>query len=135
MSTIKITGLFLALAIIAALGCSKPEDKFVGHYSGTIQLAQKFQDQLANLPPAVAAKAKSQMDQMKFDLELSKDKTYTVTGTMPMQGPLAETGTWVLADKAITLSEKTETVNGKPVPNPDTKPKNLTFGSDPKVLT
>ncbi len=127
-----------ALLAIAAAGCSKPEDKFVGHYTGQMQFSQKTQVDLAKAPPQLAAQLKDQLGGLKMDLELKKDKTYTATATIPSsQTPSTNvsTGTWAFEDNKLTLTDLNETVNGKPSPLTDKKPQVLVPAADGNSLT
>jgi hypothetical protein len=138
----KLASLAIAAAILSA-GCAKPEDKFVGHYSGKLQLSKQAEDKLATAPPAAAADLRNQLSAVKMDMELRKDMTYTVTANFPAArssiGQSASTtdtaiGTWTVADKKLTLMDKTETVDGKTTVVKDNPPQVLVFDPAAKTL-
>lgn len=135
----------IVIAVVAS-GCAKPEDKFVGHYTGALQLTPAAQAQLSQQPPQIAAMLKSQVTGLKIDLDIRKDRSYTVNATIPGgQAPGQSArgsstndvsdGTWTLAGNKLTLTDKTETVNGKAARVTDHNPEVLVVGRDPKILT
>ncbi len=96
--------LLVAVAATLLVGCGKPEDKFVGNWTGKVEFPKEAMDTLkAMLPPADFAKAEKDIKEAKIDLELKKDKAYSITSVT--QGkPSTVTGTWTLSEDAKTLT-------------------------------
>ena len=127
-------GFALALAALLMAGCSKPEDKFVGHYTGKVQITPQAEKALSALPKQAQAQTRSQLQSLNVALDLKKDKAYTVSMSLP-DGAYTGTGTWSLTDNKISLVTQTETSNGKTVTVTNKGSDVLTVGPDPKVLT
>ena len=129
-----LTPLVAAVALVAT-GCSKPEDAFVGHYTGKVALSQKATDQLAKMG-AMGTALKEQMSKATMDLELKKDKTFSMTSDMHMGGPASNaSGTWTLVNNQITLAPTSETAAGKASPVPANQTMKLNASADKKTLT
>jgi ABC-type Na+ efflux pump permease subunit len=96
--------LLVAVAATLLVGCSKPEDKFVGNWAGKVEFPKEAMDTLkAMLPPADFAKAEKDIKEAKIDLELKKDKSYSITSVTENK-PSTVTGTWTLSEDAKTLT-------------------------------
>lgn len=119
------TALCAGLFALLLAGCSKPEDKLVGHYAGKINISEQGKAQMAKLGAAQAAQAQKMLDSMTMDLELKKDKTYSMNAKGPM-GANNENGTWAVADQKVTLTPGAGS-SGRPV--------TLTSDASGKVLT
>lgn len=121
----------LALIAIAAAGCSKPEDAYVGHYTGKVTLSEKT----LKLYGASAGKIQDMISKSKLTLDLNKDKTFA-SGTDSPQGKSNTTGTWTVANNDIVLTATSATMNGKSAPIPPTQQAvKFTISPDKKSLS
>lgn len=105
--------LLVGLLALFLAGCAgNPEDKVAGHYTGKITLSKAAEDQ-AKKSGAMGAQFLSALAQMKMELDLNKDKSFTMkTSAAGNSGSIS--GTWELTDKQISLNTTSQTVNGKP---------------------
>ena len=124
----------LAALALVVVGCSKPEDKFVGHYNGKVELGAETKQKIAALPPEAKKQAESNFQNIKVDLDLRQDKSYTFNLTIP-SASFSVTGVWELKGNKINCINKQETVNGKTSPVTGNRADVLTVGSNPSVLT
>ena len=124
---------FLLVAAIAA-GCSKPEDKFVGHYTGKMVLSQKALAELDKAGP-MASGLKEQLEKLTMDLELKADKTFSVTASGSTMGSGSTTGTWVLTDGAVVISPTSAASAGKQTAITGGQTQKFTASPDGKTLT
>ena len=99
----------LPIALVAAAliaGCGKPEDKFVGKWNGKVELPQAAIDMIkAFTPEAERGKVEQDIKDTKIELDLKKDRTYTITTTASGKTD-SQNGTWTLdkEGKTVTLS-------------------------------
>ena len=108
----------LALLAIAAAGCSKPEDAFVGHYTGKLVLSQKMLSQYG----ANASKVQAGLAKMTMTLDINKDKTF-ISNTDSGTGMKSQaSGTWSVVNNQVLLSATNSTQNGKAVTIPPNQP-------------
>lgn len=103
----------LCIALIAAsllvAGCGKPEDKFVGAYTGSVELSQETLDQMK----AMAAQIGQNPDEwvkdpqsLSMTLELQDEGVFSITSSST-QSQSTTNGKWTLSEdgKSITLSD------------------------------
>ena len=104
-----------ALLVFAlVVGCSKPEQKYVGTYTGKLQISQASKDKLAKLG-AQAAMVEQQIEKATFNLNLKDDMTYTVSASgVPATAESSDEGKWAFADNQITLTSTKD--KSKPEP-------------------
>ena len=90
---------FLCVACLAFLtGCSDPAAKYVGSYTGTIDLSGQLKKKAEAAGPAAMELVKA----AKATLNLKEDKTYDVTFTMFGKNE-SESGNWSAAETVLTL--------------------------------
>ena len=89
------------LALAIAVGCGKPEDKFVGHYNGKMTISAQAQDKIKN-SGAQGAQMLQGMLAATLGLELKQDKTFALTTSMLGQSNVTN-GTWSLDNSQITM--------------------------------
>ncbi len=99
MSRIRL----LLPAIVAALlliGCSKPEDQFVGKYTGSVEIPEEVVNLAKQFSPDQAATIDDAINNPNLFLELKKDGIYTITSN-----GTSTDGTWSLSEdqKSVTL--------------------------------
>lgn len=135
--------LFLAVALVAA-GCGKPEDKFIGKYTGKTEISAAAAERL-DKAGAIGAQLKEMMSKIKLDLELKKDKTYTIATTI-QERPINTSGTWSLEENKVLLKptsgtnasgQQTAITTGKTMtllPSEDGKTLTADTGQDPQGL-
>jgi len=90
------------LALAIAVGCGKPEDKFVGHYNGKMAISTQAQDKLKNTGGAQGEQLLQGMLAATLGLELKKDKTFALTTSMLGQSNVTN-GTWSLDNSQIIM--------------------------------
>ena len=93
----KLCIALVALSLLAS-GCSNPEEKYYGSYTGSIVLsdeANRLIDDAAKKNGIDPAMIKEQIQQMTFSLELKDDGTYSSSN-----GRKTSTGTWSLDQDA-----------------------------------
>jgi hypothetical protein len=129
----KIAGPLLALIAIAAAGCSKPEDAYIGHFTGKLTLSQKALDQLSKMG-TMGNSLKDQMTKATIDLELKKDKSFTMATDTHMGQTTTASGTWALANNQVVLTPSAETSNGKTNAVPAKQTLKLNPSADKKTL-
>jgi hypothetical protein len=95
----------VAAVFACAVGCGKPTDKYVGHYTGKVQLLPLAKRRLAQLPPQAAAQARTMIENLTMDLDLRKDMTYTTNMNLP-GSTYSVSGTCFLSQTTITLVNK-----------------------------
>jgi hypothetical protein len=124
MSTTFKTVFALLVAGIL-VGCSKPEDKFVGHYEGKIDIDQATKDKITQANPQGAAMLQ-EFESMSIALNLNADKTYSARlSGMSKRNANNRSGTWTLSGNTITIT------NGGANKTVET----LTASEDGKTLT
>lgn len=117
--------LFVALLLIA--GCGKPEDKFVGHYNGKMNISAQAEAKAAQAGP----QGQQILDAFKnatFGLQLNQDKTYSLATTIMGKSDNIS-GTWTLTNNQIVLQLTNETGDARGTPsklNPSDDGKTLT---------
>jgi len=112
MSALKCLPALLAVALV--IGCSKPEAKYVGTYTGKLQISQASKDKLAKLG-AQAAMVEQQIEKATINLNLKDDMTYTVSASgVPASANSSDEGKWAFADNQITLTSTKD--KSKPQP-------------------
>ena len=113
----------LALALLIA-GCAKPEDKYVGTYTGKTQLSQKTLDLIAKQPKA----EQDQIINATVKLELKQDKTATLT---PSGQSAGTSGSWSVQNGEVSISLG----GGPPIQLRPTSPGQLVLDNDMGTMT
>jgi len=133
--TNKLTRLNLLVValLVCAVGCGKPTDKFIGQYTGKVQLLPLAEKRLAQLPPQAAAQARSTIENLKMNLDLRKDMTYTTNMEFP-GNTYSVSGKWFLSNGTLTLVNNSETKNGQTTTLPGNSADVLSPDSEGKVL-
>ena len=123
----------LSLCLFSLVACTKPDEKFIGHYTGKLELMPSMEKRLAKLPAEQGAQVRANVANLTAELDLQKDKTYAMTMTSP-RGKLSITGTWVYSVNTIDLINKTITKDGRTEQLRGDSADILSPTGDPRVL-
>ncbi len=109
------TVLALAIALALLAGCSKPEAKYVGKWTGKVEVPAASMEKIkAQLGP-MAANIEEELAKLSMSLELKADGSYTMNTTAP--GSENVSGKWTLdsENRTVTLGkpEFTEDIKKK----------------------
>ena len=91
----------IALTAISllAVGCGSPEDKYVGKYTGRMEMSEQMVELMKGFAamggPEAQAKFEEEIETDTFELELMSDGTYTTTDDTS-----TESGTWRLDEES-----------------------------------
>lgn len=98
---------WLAVALIASclLGCSKPEDKYVGHYVGHIAVTQKALDEAKK--KGFEKQLQQEIASTTIDLTLNLNKTFLLSNS-DVKSEKSGEGTWALSGNKILLTPKAQ---------------------------
>ena len=103
----KRTCTLLIAAALLASGCGSPEDKFVGTWTGEVDVPPETIDAMfAGLTPEAKEMVMKEMGDVEATLTLNEDGTYSQTSTTP-RASTTVTGTWTLNEEGtkLTISE------------------------------
>ncbi|MCH8991969.1 MAG: hypothetical protein IIA44_09515, partial [Acidobacteria bacterium] len=98
------TALILATLVIAS--CSKPEDKFVGHYDGELNIPQQMIDAMKAMASSFGGnpeEVEARIVDGKIGPELRGDGTCTMSGSSGGEGDSMD-GTWTLNEEATQIT-------------------------------
>jgi hypothetical protein len=125
------------LAVLIISGCSSPEKKLAGSFSGTIEFTEEGKNQVIAMmkqlqaPQAEIDKATKDMDGTQVTLDLKEDLSFTLnSGGLP-----GVTGTWTLNEDGSTAVLKPEVAGTLNLPNSGNQTMEFTISDDNKSLT
>lgn len=101
----RICTLLVAATLLLA-ACGKPEDKFVGHYDGTMEMPQEMIDLMKSMAPQFGedpSEMEAKLSNLQIGMELRGDGTCSMTNESDGKTDLTE-GTWTLNEEGTQIT-------------------------------